>query len=104
MLGMSLKILISFGLLIFIMGNIFSTDIISIIATRQYLEPVGHVYNSVQALSISLGVLLFHFISLSFIYILIASERQGILLWVNLCVTLVNIGGNILLIPHYSFY
>lgn len=103
MLWVSLKILFSFGLLIFTMWNLFSTDIISIIATQQYINPVWHIYNSVQALNISLGVLLFHFISLTFIYILIASEKQGILLWVNLFVTCVNIIWNVLLIPHYSF-
>lgn len=99
----SLKILISFWVLIFLMWNLFSYDIISIIASKQYLEPVWHIYNSVQALNISLWVLLFHFISLAFIYILIASERQGILLWINLFVACVNIIWNILLIPHYSF-
>jgi O-antigen/teichoic acid export membrane protein len=103
MLWLSLKILFSFGLLIFTMWNIFSTDIISIIATEQYINPVWHIYNSVQALNISLWVLLFHFISLAFIYILIASEKQGILLWVNLFVTCINIVWNIILIPHYSF-
>jgi O-antigen/teichoic acid export membrane protein len=99
----SLKILVSFWALICIMWILFSYDIISIIATPQYIEPIWHIYNSVQALNISLWVLLFHFISLSFIYILIASERQGILLWINLFVALVNIIWNVLLIPHYSF-
>ncbi|MCD5374910.1 flippase [Candidatus Gracilibacteria bacterium] len=103
MLGMSLKILISFAMLIFIMGNLFAHDIIGIIATPQYLDPVGHIYNSAGALSITLGVLLFHFISLAFIYMLIASERQGILLWVNSFVAIINVIGNLLLIPHYSF-
>lgn len=103
MLWISLKILISFGVLIFILGNIFSHEMISIIATQQYLNPVGHIYNSAQALSISLWVLVFHFISLAFIYILIASERQSILLWINAWVAVFNIIWNIILIPHYSF-
>jgi O-antigen/teichoic acid export membrane protein len=103
MLGLSLKILVSFWVLIFMMWNLFASDVISIIATQQYLDPVWHIYNSVQALKISLWVLLFHFISLCFIYILIASEKQGMLLWINLFVSLFNIIWNILLIPHYSF-
>lgn len=103
MLWMSLKILISFAMLIFIMWNLFAHDIIWIIATPQYLDPVGHIYNSAWALSITLWVLLFHFISLAFIYMLIASERQWILLWVNSFVAIINVIGNLLLIPHYSF-
>ena len=102
-LWISLKVLISFWVLIFTLWNLLAVETIAIIATPEYLNPIGQNYNSVQAFSIVLGVLLFHFISLAFIYILIASERQSILLKVNLFVTLVNIIGNILLIPHYSF-
>ncbi len=102
-LWVSLKVLVSFAALIYLLWNVFSHQIISIIATPEYLTPTLHIYNSVQALNISLWVLVFHFVSLVFIYALIAHERQSILLKVNLVVTLINIVWNILLIPIYSF-
>lgn len=102
-LGLSLKILLSFGLLLFLLGNIFAKEIIGIIATDEYITPTAHVYNSVQALQVVLWVLLFYFLSLNFIYMLIASQRQALLLWVNIFVTVVNILGNIYIIPIYSF-
>lgn len=103
MLSISLKILVSFALLIFIMGNLFSRELIMLFATGEYLEPSSHTYSSVDVLSLVVGVLLFHFISLAFIYILIASNRQKLLLWINFAITLVNIIWNFILIPHYSF-
>lgn len=102
-IAMSLKVLLSFSLCIFILGSSLAEDIIKIIATPEYINPVNHEYNSPFALSIALGVLLFHFISLGFIYVLIASERQWLLLRINICITVINIVWNILLIPYYSF-
>jgi O-antigen/teichoic acid export membrane protein len=78
--------------------------VIRIIATPEYLNPVNSIYSSLDAFRIVLAVLMFYFVSLSFIYMLIASEKQGILLWINSGVTAVNIIGNIILIPYYSFY
>lgn len=101
--ALSLKILLSFWLFIFMAGNLFAGEIIRIIATPEYIHPVGHIFNSVQALNIVFWVLIFHFLALASIYMLIASEKQSILLWVNLWVTIFNILWNILLIPHYSF-
>ena len=103
-LGISLKILISFWILIFLMWSLFSKELISVIATPEYLNPSWHIYSSAGVLSIVVWVLLFHFISLAFIYMLIASEKQSLLVWINLWVTLVNIVWNLVLIPHYSFY
>lgn len=99
----SLKVLVSFSLCIFILGSSLAQDIISVIATPEYINPTNHIFNSPFALSLALGVLVFHFISLAFIYVLIASERQWLLLRINIWITLINIIGNILLIPYYSF-
>jgi len=99
----SLKILMSFSLCIFILGSSLAIDIISIIATPEYINPEGRIFNSPFALSLALWVLLFHFISLAFIYVMIAIERQWLLLKINICITLINIIWNIILIPHYSF-
>jgi len=104
MLWISLKILFSFGLLIFALWNLFWTEVIRIIATPEYLDPISSLYSSLDAFRIVLAVLMFYFVSLSFIYMLIASEKQGILLWINSWVTALNIIGNIILIPYYSFY
>lgn len=101
--GLSAKILLSFGLCIFLMGNLFAEQTISIIATQQYITPEGSIYNSIDALRVVLAVLLFYFLSLVCIYMLIASERQSILLWINIIVTVCNIVWNILVIPSYSF-
>jgi len=99
----SLKVLISFSLCIFILGTSLAQDIISVIATPEYINPVNHIFNSPFALSLALGVLVFHFVSLAFIYVLIASERQWLLLKINIWITIINIIGNIVLIPYYSF-
>lgn len=102
-LSVSLKFLISFWILIFILWNIFSHELISLFATSEYLSPGSHEFSSQDVLSLVVWVLLFHFISLCFIYILIASHRQSLLLWINFWVTCFNIVWNIALIPHYSF-
>ena len=102
-LWISLKILGSFGIFIFLLGNLLAPETIALIATADYIHPVGHIYNSIQAFRIVLAVLLFYFLSLSFIYILIAAQKQSLLLWVNIGVTLLNIIGNILIIPYFSF-
>jgi len=102
-LWISLKLLASFWLLILLMVNLFWVDLISVIATPEYLYPSLHNYNSMNAFSLSSWVLLLHFIALAYIYILIANERQSLLLKINIFVTLVNVIGNILLIPHFSF-
>lgn len=85
------------------MGHLFARETIAIIATDEYISPIGHIFNSVQALQVVLAVLLFYFLSLTFIYILIASQRQSLLLWINIIVTIFNIIGNIMVIPYYSF-
>jgi len=103
MLGISLKILTSFGILIFALWNLLAPEIISIISTPEYLEPSSHIYSSVDALRVVLWVLMFHFIALWFIYMFIAQEKQSFLLKVNIWITLFNIVGNILVIPGYSF-
>lgn len=76
---------------------------LSIISTPEYINPTNHIYSSVDAFRLSLAVLMFNFMANVSIYMLIAAERQSLLLWINGGVTLFNIVGNILLIPKYSF-
>jgi len=100
----SLKILWSLGIFICLMWNIFKTEIISLIATQDYIAPTGSLYNSVDVLWVVFFVLFFHFLALCCIYVLIASEKQSLLLRINIAVSLINIIWNIIFIPLYSFY
>lgn len=102
-LWISLKILFSFGILIFTLGNILAVEIISVIATPEYLNAGMYTFTSLDAFRIVLWVLVFHFLALAFIYMFIASEKQSFLLKVNIFVTIFNIVWNIYLIPEYSF-
>lgn len=99
----SFRILLSFGVCIFVFGTLFAQQIIRIIANENYLQSQTHMYTSIDVFSIVLAVLLFHFLSLIFVYVLIAVKKQSQLLYINLVVTLCNIVGNILLIPYFSF-
>lgn len=47
---------------------------------------------------------MFSFIGQLATFLLVAEKRQSLLLWVNGAIALVNIAGNVLLIPAYSFY
>ena len=103
LLDISLKILLSFGLWIFVFGTLLRENMIRIIANQEYISSTEHMYSSSDVFSIVLAVLLFHFISLIFIYVLIAVKKQSRLLKINIFVTIINIVWNIILIPHYSF-
>lgn len=98
----SFKILFSSGLLIFIMWVLFRENMIEIIANRDYLDTALR-FNSADAFLVVFAVVMFHFVSLVFIYTLIASNNQSKLLRINIVVTILNIIGNIILIPHLSF-
>ncbi|MCP4523231.1 MAG: oligosaccharide flippase family protein [Candidatus Gracilibacteria bacterium] len=101
-LSTSLRILITGGTMIFVMGVLFRDHLIKIIANEDYLSTAS-TYNSSDAFLVVFAVVLFHFISLVFIYTLIATNEQSKLLRINIIVTIINIIGNIVLIPHYSF-
>ncbi len=103
MLSVSLKLLFSFWMLIFTMWVIFKDNIIGIIANKKYLSPLLE-YNSSDVFSIVLLVLVFHFISLVFIYSLITIKKQSLLLKINIFIALFNVVWNIIMIPKYSFY
>ncbi|MGB2111087.1 MAG: hypothetical protein ACPHY8_04385 [Patescibacteria group bacterium] len=63
---------------------------IEIIANRDYLD-TGTMFNSADAFLVVFAVVLFHFISLVFIYTLIATNHQSKLLKINIAVTIFNI-------------
>jgi len=99
----SLKVLWSFWVFILVSGSLFAEEIIRIIANAEYISPLSSIYSSLDALYIVLWVLIFHFLSLVFIYLYIATNRQSELLYINAWITMFNIIWNILFIPYYSF-
>lgn len=102
LIQMSFKFLFAWWLLIFVLWVLFRENMIEIIANRDYLD-TGTMFNSADAFLVVFAVVLFHFISLVFIYILIATNHQSKLLKINIVVTVFNIIWNIILIPIYSF-
>ena len=99
---LSFHALLSWWMLIFVLGVLFRDYLIEIIANSDYLDP-SLVYNSSDAFLVVFAVVLFNFISLVFIYVLIATKNQSKLLKINIIVTIVNIIWNIILIPYLSF-
>jgi len=99
---LSFHALLSWWMLIFVLWVLFRDYLIEIIANSDYLDP-SLVYNSSDAFLVVFAVVLFNFISLVFIYALIATKNQSKLLKINIIVTIVNIIWNIILIPYLSF-
>jgi O-antigen/teichoic acid export membrane protein len=98
----SFKVLFSFSMLVLVLWVLFREYLIEIIANRDYLETT-HIFNSSDAFLVVFAVIVFNFLSLVFIYSLVASENQSRLLKINIVVTIFNIIWNIILIPKYSF-
>lgn len=102
LVSLSFKILFWFSALLFVWWILFRDYIIKIIANENYINTT-HIYNSSDAFLIVFFVILFYFISLVFIYVLVAAEKQSKLLKINIFITIFNIVWNIILIPKYSF-
>ena len=102
LIDVSFRVLFWWACLIFVLWILFRDYLIEIIANKWYLE-TSHLYNSSDAFLIVFAVIVFHFISLIFIYSLLATKNQSKLLWINIFVTFFNIIWNIILIPKYSF-
>lgn len=98
----SFKILFAFASILFVWGVLFREYIIKIIANEDYIITT-HIYNSSDAFIVVFFVILFYFLSLVFIYVLVAAEKQSKLLKINIFITIFNIVWNIILIPKYSF-
>ena len=79
----SFKILFAFASLLFVWGVLFRDYIIRIIANENYITTT-HIYNSSDAFLIVFFVILFYFLSLVFIYVLVAAEKQSKLLKINI--------------------
>ena len=102
LINFSFKIMYAGSLLMATLWILFREHIIAIISKPEYLDS-SLAFHSWDAAIVVFWVILFHFLSLVFIYSLIASNQQSKLLKINLIVTLVNIVWNIILIPYLSF-
>jgi O-antigen/teichoic acid export membrane protein len=102
LIWISFKVLFSVSILIFSLWVLFRDYLIKIIANDDYINTT-HIFNSSDAFLVVFAVIVFNFLSLVFIYSLLASENQSKLLKINIIVTIFNIVWNILLIPKYSF-
>ena len=101
---LSFKILLTFWILLYVLSLVFAKDMISLLAHNEYLDSNIHNFTSLDVFWLVFLILIFHFIALLYSYLLIASEKQSVLLKVQFFVTWVNIIWNILLIPYLSFY
>lgn len=102
LIWMSFNILFSFSILVFTLWVLLRDYMIEIIANSDYINTT-HMYNSSDAFLVVFWVIVFNFLSLIFIYSLVASENQSKLLRINIIVTIFNIIWNIIFIPKYSF-
>lgn len=97
------KILLIFGVGIASFLFVNDANVISFIASKEYIEHAKYAYNSLDAMKVVVFIFLFYFISSLFTYLLIAHDEQKKLLRINLIITITNLIGNIALIPFYSF-
>ena len=97
------KILLIFGVGIASFLFVNDANVISFIATKEYIEHTKYLYTSLDAMQIVVFIFLFYFLSSLFTYLLIAHDEQKKLLKINLIITLINLAGNMALIPFYSF-
>lgn len=98
----SYSILLFFGGATALFLTLKSEAVLRLIASEKYLVPIDR-YSSVEALQVVSFIFFLFFTSSLFTYLLIASGKQGRLLWINGGIALFNIIGNVILIPHYSF-
>lgn len=91
-----------FGAGISVFLAFFSEKIITFIGSEEFLTKI-YGYNSADVLMIVSWVFLTYFIASLANYILIAAGFQKKIIYTNLIVALINLVGNFLIIPYYSF-
>ncbi len=99
----SFRLLFFFGTGITIFLFLCSPDIIRLISNSEYVHTNVYGYFSSDALKIVSCIFFFYFLSSLFTFILIAANEQKKMLVINACIALVNIIGNLIFIPHFSF-
>lgn len=89
-------------------GMFFASKIIGIIGGGEFLHSstinlFGQPMTSVNALQILMSGMFFMFLTNLFNYIILASNRQKILILPNICFLVFNLSLNLILIPKYSY-
>lgn len=96
------ELLMGFGAGISVFLAFFAERIIPFLGSAEFLEPMRGA-NSADVMRVVSWVFLFYFVSSLANYILIASNEQKKIIYVNLSIAIFNLVGNLLVIPHYSF-
>lgn len=99
----SYRLLFIFWVWIVAYSMVWGYEILRLVATPDYLDHTKYIYNSLDAYRVTVFIFLFYFISSIFTYLLIANNEQGRLLKINFYITILNIVGNFILIPKFSF-
>lgn len=99
----ALILLGSGGALIALFLFSFAPWVIQMIATPEFISTTVMGQSSVDALRIVAWIFLVYFLSSLYTYTLIAQGRQRQMMYINALVAAINIIGNIIVIPHYSF-
>ena len=94
-------LLFGFGLATYLFT--YADEVIHLIANKEYFTNPFWIYTSKDALQVVVWIFFFYFLSSLFTYILIAANEQRKMMYINSGIAGVNILGNILFIPIYSF-
>jgi O-antigen/teichoic acid export membrane protein len=89
------------GLSLFLM--IYGREILLLLSGKKFMETSLLGFTTWDAMSIVAWVFLFYFISSLLTYTLIARGEQKKMIWINGTVAIINIIGNLIIIPQYSF-
>jgi O-antigen/teichoic acid export membrane protein len=101
--GKWFELLFGFGLAIAIFGFAYAPEITRIISTPEFMTTTVMWYSAVDAMRIVIWIFLFYFVSSLSAYIMIARGEQSRMMWINGIIAVVNIIGNLIFIPMYSF-
>ena len=82
---------------------LFAPWVIALISTPEFVTQTVMGYGSVDALRIVGWIFLVYFVSSLYTYILIARWEQQRMMYINAGIAILNIVGNIVFIPSYSF-
>ncbi len=77
--------------------------IIQLISTPEFVSEMVMGYSSIDAMRIVGWIFLVYFVSSLYTYILIARGQQKVMMYINAGIAILNIIGNIIFIPLYSF-
>jgi O-antigen/teichoic acid export membrane protein len=89
-----------FGSLVLFFG---AAPILELISTKSFADTVIHGASSIDAMRIVAWIFLVYSLSSLSTYMLIAQGRQQKMLAINACIAVVNLVGNMIVIPQYSF-